>query len=429
MIGGRIPQRGQGPVAKGDDATSPTPAKHQRGNGMRCPNCGNEQPNQIECDRCGIIFARYHKRQEERAAAQAGGTPPQSGSGGSRFGLFAVGILLLAVTVATGYRYFVSGPTRPAQPLPSERQGIAAQPSVPTERPHAQSFGRAAGGNSTAADTDSQFGLIGQFAARYAPRNPIEWARNATVFIRTPWGSGSGFFVTKNGYIVTNRHVVEFDHATLTKLKNQMAQLAEWLGDEQQNIAYYKQQVQGIKQPDLRSRAEKEIARHQASYDKNAQIYRDVEKKLQEIQQATWVSDIKVVLIDGSEFAVQSLKLSDKSDLALLAIDCVNAPAIPPAANSLAVPQGEKVYTIGNPAGLRHTVTAGIVSGYRTHSGAPYIQTDAPINPGNSGGPLIDATGNLLGVNTMILRGTEGIGFAIPFQTVREEFGDYLPSR
>lgn len=88
--------------------------------------------------------------------------------------------------------------------------------------------------------------------------------------------------------------------------------------------------------------------------------------------------------------------------------------------------QGQKVYTIGNPSGLRHTVTSGIISGYREYKDNPLIQTDAPINPGNSGGPLIDENGRAIGVNTMIIRDTEGIGFAIPMKSVFEEFGNYI---
>jgi S1-C subfamily serine protease len=69
-------------------------------------------------------------------------------------------------------------------------------------------------------------------------------------------------------------------------------------------------------------------------------------------------------------------------------------------------------------------VTRGVFSGYRKNinNGEEYLQTDAAINPGNSGGPLIDSHGNVLGVNTMILNNTEGIGFAIPIQTVYREF-------
>jgi S1-C subfamily serine protease len=72
-------------------------------------------------------------------------------------------------------------------------------------------------------------------------------------------------------------------------------------------------------------------------------------------------------------------------------------------------------------------VTAGIVSGYRRYRDSTVIQTDAPINPGNSGGPLIDTRGRAIGVNTMILQNTEGIGFAIAIEEVWDEFAFQLP--
>jgi len=107
-------------------------------------------------------------------------------------------------------------------------------------------------------------------------------------------------------------------------------------------------------------------------------------------------------------------------DLAVLKADNVNLPAL-----SLApyrnVRQGELVLAFGSPEGLRNTVTLGVVSSVarQTDPDSPmvYIQTDAPINPGNSGGPLVNADGEVIGVNTFILTqsgGNEGIGFAIP---------------
>ncbi|MCB1615350.1 MAG: trypsin-like peptidase domain-containing protein, partial [Pseudomonadales bacterium] len=86
------------------------------------------------------------------------------------------------------------------------------------------------------------------------------------------------------------------------------------------------------------------------------------------------------------------------------------------------LPLAHKVFTIGNPAGMKYTVTSGIVSGYHEHKDVEYIQTDAAINPGNSGGPLIDEEGRLLGVNSMILLDTEGIGFALPAALVVEDY-------
>ncbi len=84
--------------------------------------------------------------------------------------------------------------------------------------------------------------------------------------------------------------------------------------------------------------------------------------------------------------------------------------------------QGTQLYTIGSPSRLGYTVTAGIFSGYRVFDEHQFLQTDAPINPGNSGGPLITSDGNVVGINTMILRDTEGIGFAIPAKVLFEEF-------
>jgi S1-C subfamily serine protease len=81
---------------------------------------------------------------------------------------------------------------------------------------------------------------------------------------------------------------------------------------------------------------------------------------------------------------------------------------------------------VGSPFGLQQTVTSGIISSYRNYRNGVVIQTDAPINPGNSGGPLIDKKGQVLGVNTMIIQDTEGIGFAIAIQHVWDEFSSKI---
>jgi len=91
------------------------------------------------------------------------------------------------------------------------------------------------------------------------------------------------------------------------------------------------------------------------------------------------------------------------------------------------VTQGEIVLALGSPFGFAHSVSLGIVSSpsRKLDDGAPtsYIQTDAPINPGNSGGPLVDLDGHLVGINTLLFShsgGSEGVGFAIPMETVRQ---------
>ncbi len=112
------------------------------------------------------------------------------------------------------------------------------------------------------------------------------------------------------------------------------------------------------------------------------------------------------------------------TDLALLKINAKDLPTLPLAANRRVI-QGELVFAIGSPEGLRNTITMGVVSSTARQpdpdKAMVYIQTDAPINPGNSGGPLVDVEGNVLGINTFIYStggGSEGLGFAIPARVV-----------
>ena len=137
--------------------------------------------------------------------------------------------------------------------------------------------------------------------------------------------------------------------------------------------------------------------------------------------------EIEVALADGRTLPARVVGADPETDLAVLKIDADNLPAITLAqADSLQV--GDWVLAIGNPFGVGQTVTAGIVSALgRTHLGINtfenFIQTDAAINPGNSGGALVDATGNLVGVNSAIYSrtgGSQGIGFAIPVSIARQ---------
>lgn len=117
--------------------------------------------------------------------------------------------------------------------------------------------------------------------------------------------------------------------------------------------------------------------------------------------------DFKAVLIGSDE----------ETDLALLKVDAQNLPYLV-FGNSDALKVGEWLLAIGNPFGLDHTVTAGILSatGRNIRSGPfdDFLQTDASINPGNSGGPLLNMAGEVVGINTAIIASGQGIGFAIP---------------
>jgi serine protease DegQ len=136
--------------------------------------------------------------------------------------------------------------------------------------------------------------------------------------------------------------------------------------------------------------------------------------------------EIEVVLADGRQAQAKLVGTDPETDVALLKISLDKLPAID-FGDSTRLQVGDAVLAIGNPFGVGQTVTSGIVSaldrnrlGLNTFEN--FIQTDAAINPGNSGGALVDASGNLVGINTAIFSrsgGSLGIGFAIPAATAR----------
>lgn len=136
---------------------------------------------------------------------------------------------------------------------------------------------------------------------------------------------------------------------------------------------------------------------------------------------------IEVALADGRKLSARLVGADPESDLALLQVDAKNLPSIT-FASSDKLDVGDIVLAIGNPFGVGQTVTQGIVSALgRNHLGINtyenFIQTDASINPGNSGGALIDAAGNLVGINSAIYSrngGSMGIGFAIPISIAKQ---------
>jgi serine protease Do len=133
--------------------------------------------------------------------------------------------------------------------------------------------------------------------------------------------------------------------------------------------------------------------------------------------------EVTVTLSDKKEYTATVVGLDPKTDLAVLKIDAeIELPAAG-LGDSEALNVGDWVVAIGNPFGLNHTVTSGIVSAKGRVIGAgPYddfIQTDASINPGNSGGPLFNMKGEVVGINTAILPHGQGIGFAIPVETAK----------
>ena len=134
---------------------------------------------------------------------------------------------------------------------------------------------------------------------------------------------------------------------------------------------------------------------------------------------------VTVILKDGRQIEGKVLGSDELTDIAVVQVKPDNLPTVSIGSSANLQP-GDWAIAIGNPLGLDNTVTAGIISAIGRNSGqigvdkrVSFIQTDAAINPGNSGGPLLNQNGEVIGVNTAIIQGAQGLGFAIPIETAQ----------
>ena len=137
---------------------------------------------------------------------------------------------------------------------------------------------------------------------------------------------------------------------------------------------------------------------------------------------------ITVVLKDGREFRGQVIGTDATSDVAVVKISGTDLPTVE-LGDSSTLTVGQRVIAIGNPYGLSQTVTTGVISALErnvqasaTETLVGVVQTDAAINPGNSGGPLVDLSGRVVGMNTMIYQNAQGLGFSVSVNTVRKVY-------
>ncbi|TVQ65526.1 MAG: PDZ domain-containing protein, partial [Spirulina sp. DLM2.Bin59] len=136
---------------------------------------------------------------------------------------------------------------------------------------------------------------------------------------------------------------------------------------------------------------------------------------------------VQVTLKDGRTFTGEVVGTDPVTDVAVVKIEAEDLPTVA-FGDSERLQPGEWAIAIGNPLGLDNTVTTGIISGTGRSSsqvGVPdkrvnFIQTDAAINPGNSGGPLLNSEGEVIGINTAIIRNAQGLGFAIPINQAKQ---------
>lgn len=290
--------------------------------------------------------------------------------------------------------------------------------------------------------------------ADFQARSPIERATAATVAIQTTVGSGSGFFITSDGHIITNKHVIRITESQTAKIQsaieqseNRLQAIDQQLENERQQLKHFKERLDALHgEIELETDTQRKMAL-QANYEENRQRYLIRQKDHQKRYQ-TFVGQRKkfddqrqsykysqslaglsrhftVILADKSEHYVYLIAVSPAHDLALLKLDGFRTPVLEPG-EIHALVQGEPVYAIGSPVGLQNSVTSGIFSGFQKG----FLQTNAQIYPGNSGGPLVSANGRVLGINTFkkLTHKFEGLGFAIPISTVWEEFSEFLAS-
>lgn len=308
----------------------------------------------------------------------------------------------------------------------------------------------AAGAGSTVSQEQGN-DLEAKLMALFSPDTPVEIASIAVVGIESKLGAGSGFFLTDQGHIVTNKHVIRPSRKTdeiqedLAKEEKEMKAMGLKLRSRHKKLKKiggelddYKAQIYGS---DGKAAAvdEADYEYRYDEYKEHLDRWEDQNKKFQEwkkeltaaqreiswsVSMAQVAKTFKVRTKDQKVHRAQLVYVSDKYDLALLKIDDVKSPKLEQG-DTKALSQGQLVFAIGSPLGQRDSVTSGVI----TRVGRSVVITDAQILPGNSGGPLIDDQGNVVAVNTVKVsqkRGQEGFGHSIPIEVVWREFQSKL---
>ena len=285
----------------------------------------------------------------------------------------------------------------------------------------------------------------------FNPASKVDEASLSVVTVQTSAGSGSGFFVTADGYIITNRHVVR--PATSTQWKESEARLTDWkqrldafkadIADDEERLAdarrtidenrEYMESTSATKSDrDQYERYIKRYRKNKERHEENVSQYRKMEREYKKEKSnfgfsssvSNFSKKFKIVLKNGKELKARLVKISKDHDLALLKLDNYSTPFLSLAKRQYPK-QGTKVFAIGSPFGISDALTAGII----TKASLDHLFTDTQILPGNSGGPLIDAEGKVLGVNTAVLarnQNTDGLGLVIYASRIRTEFASEL---
>lgn len=285
----------------------------------------------------------------------------------------------------------------------------------------------------------------------YPAGNYMEKVAAATVAVKSSLGYGSGFFITSDGYILTNKHVIRTTRNQAKKEKKFFDDVDERIKAEQDALAEEKKRLDqyAAKLNELKRLAENETsslrkksyedeyafreksykqaqadhARRRSEFEASKKNYRSKKSDYDYSKVVANLSkSVDIILADNTEITARVVKISAGHDLALLKIDGYRTPVVTVSKSTLS--PGLPLFAVGNPARLQNSVTSGIFSGYENG----FMKTNAQIYPGNSGGPLVMMEGSVVGVNTFkqLTYKYEGLGFAIPISKAFDEFGKYL---
>jgi len=376
---------------------------------MKCPKCGVEQAGTEQCAVCGVIFEKYRRyleRLDQRNQEISLSTPSSESSVWLRWTA-----VVLIVVAGLGSYLLWGGKEKPlAMPQPN-----VAMATAPPRNNSVVAVPEAFVGND----------LKAQLEQKVPPANAIEKARNATVFLQTNWGLGSGFFIDEQCTIVTNRHVVRLGDRDVAAIEARIGGARAEADSIQFEIDHNKRVYEKIQNGEARlfdsSITQADLKQKiKEDEEKLARYRQEIETAVQELDNSRTSSTLTIILADGTKLDGSIDRVSDETDLAIVRpFGSVRCPAIP-VGDAEGLHQGDQLFTVGSPMGIRHTVTSGIYSGSVKVGETTMLQTDAPINPGNSGGPLINEAGQVVGVNTLVLNNAQGIGFAIPVEQARQ---------
>lgn len=289
---------------------------------------------------------------------------------------------------------------------------------------------------------------------KFHSSQPEKTATLAVVEIKSAFGLGAGFFYTENGYIVTNKHVVKPTDSTLwNKHGKNIALQEKRLLIAQSSLdsrsAYHEKLYQSLVEFEnatkrhwdrdtrriLQARhkillnnfeeSERQLNIIRSNYNAVEQNIKKLKSDLSLKSSASyWAHKYKIKLKDGTRLNAKFVGSSKDYDLAFLKLQGYKTPFLIAADQAKNI-QGSTVYAIGSPLGVSDSLTSGTV----TNVQSDYIYTNTSVFPGNSGGPLINQSGNVLGVITQkITQGnvmSQGFGIAIPISLVDHELSKF----